>query len=159
MIRKYINPWICNSFLDSCAFDPKYAPEDTAANEIFEIHNNDQLGIMIAHSTQKEIEHPNTPNWVKTEAAGLIYTIETLLTPNQIEIRTKIHETLTGNGIPENYKSDATHIFEAQNQGSYFVTTDTRILKFANELQKICGINIMLPSEFLELVRNSQKPK
>jgi hypothetical protein len=25
-----MNPWITNIFLDSCAFDPKYHPEDHA---------------------------------------------------------------------------------------------------------------------------------
>jgi len=158
MVRIYINPWISNSFLDSCAFDPKYAPEDAAANEIFEIHSNAQLGIQIAHSNQKEIEHPNTPDWVKTEATGLIYTIETSLTQNEIAIRRNIHETLTGNGKPENFEADANHIFEAQKFGSYFITTDARILKFAQELQGICNINILLPTEFLKLVRSNRRP-
>jgi len=158
MTRKYINPWITNSFLDSCAFDPKYAPEDAAANEIFNIHNKEQLGVRIAHSTQKEIEHPNTPIWVKNEATGLIYTIKTSLTQDEIAIRGKIHETLTGNGNPENYEADATHIFEAQKYGSYFITTDGRILKFVRGLQNICNISILLPSDFLKLVRNNQKP-
>lgn len=59
-----MNPWITNSFLDSCAFDPKHHPEDLAATEIFRLHQEEGLGIRLAHSTQKEVDHPNTPAWV-----------------------------------------------------------------------------------------------
>jgi hypothetical protein len=44
------------NFLDSCAFDPKYAPEDTASEEIFKRYNDGQLVLNLAHSNQKEIE-------------------------------------------------------------------------------------------------------
>ena len=159
MARKYINPWIVNSFLDSCAFDPKYAPEDDAANKIFEIHRNEQLGVQIAHSNRKEIDHPNTPKWVKAEAAELIYTLQVSLTPNEREILRRIHVILTGQGKPENFKADAQPVFEAQNYGSYFITTDAVILKCAQDLQAVCYINILLPSKFLELVQNNEKPK
>jgi len=70
-----INPWLTNNFIDSCAFDPKYEPEDIASVEIFRLSQKGKLLIHIAHSTQKEIEHPNTPDWVKREAQNLIYTI------------------------------------------------------------------------------------
>jgi hypothetical protein len=66
-----MNPWITNSFLDSCAFDPKYHPEDQAATELFRLHQTEHLGILLAHSPQKKVDHPNTPAWVKTKAAGL----------------------------------------------------------------------------------------
>jgi len=60
------NPKISNIFLDSCAFDPKYSPEDQASQEIFQRHKSDELRTLdIAHSNLKEIDHPNTPDWVK----------------------------------------------------------------------------------------------
>lgn len=55
-----INPWNTNNFVDSCAFDPKCDPEDKSAIEIFRLHQEQDLGIQVAHSNQKEIEHPNT---------------------------------------------------------------------------------------------------
>lgn len=67
-----INPWITNNFVDSCAFDPKYDPEDKAALKIFLLHEENDLNLRIAHSTQKEIEHPHTPLWVKNKAEELI---------------------------------------------------------------------------------------
>ncbi len=149
-----MNPWITNSFLDSCAFDPKYHPEDQAATELFRLHQKEGLGILLAHSNQKEVDHPNTPAWVKTKAAGLIYTTSVTLTPGEKSRLRKIHAILTGNGKPENVEEDARHIFEAQKYGSYFVTTDERLLNRADELKSACGVEILRPSEFLQLVRS-----
>lgn len=59
-----INPLTTNNFMDSCAFDPKYKPEDRASEEIFKLSKVGKILIQIAHSTQKEIDHPNTPGWV-----------------------------------------------------------------------------------------------
>ena len=55
-----MNPWIANSFLDSCAFDPKYHPENEAANELFRLHQTEDLGILLAHSNQREVEPGDT---------------------------------------------------------------------------------------------------
>jgi hypothetical protein len=148
-----INPWITNNFIDSCAFDPKYDPEDKAANEIFQLRKEKELGILIAHSTQKEIEHPNTPVWVKREAQNLIYTIETQLTRDEINKLCEIEFILAGNGKIENIRQDARHIFEAQKYGSYFITTDTRILKKSDDIFRVCLVVILKPSEFLLLLR------
>lgn len=148
-----LNPWITNSFIDSCAFDPKYTPEDEAAKEIFRLYTDEQLSIMIAHSIQKEIEHPNTPTWVKSEAVGLIYTLNISLTQNEGDLLRRIQKILTGEGKPENVEQDARHIFEAQKYGSYFVTTDQRLLRRAGEIKALCGVEILLPTRFLALAR------
>jgi hypothetical protein len=147
------NPLIVNVFIDSCAFDPKYEPETSASNEIFKLSNKVKFGLLIAHSTQKEIEHPNTPAWVKQDAAGLIYSIDAQLTPNEEKLLCDIEMILAGNGKIENIKQDARHVFEAQKYGCYFVTTDKRILVRADALKDSCGISIQLPSEFLSLVK------
>jgi hypothetical protein len=149
-----INPSITNNFLDSCAFDPKYAPEDKASVELFDRCKKGKLLLQIAHSTQKEIEHPNTPAWVKTEAQNLIYTIEVQLTPNEVAILRKIEAILAGNGKVENITQDARHVFEAQKYGSYFITTDARILDRAEALRKSFAVLLIVkPSEFLALVK------
>jgi hypothetical protein len=148
-----IAPSITNNFLDSCAFDPKYAPEDKASVELFDLYKKDKLLLQIAHSTQKEIEHPNTPAWVKAKAQNLIYTIQVQLTPNELAILRKIEAILAGNGKIENISQDARHVFEAQKYGSYFITTDARILDRAEALRKSCGVLIVKPSEFLALVK------
>ena len=130
-----MNPWITNSFVDSCAFDPKYHPEDQAATELFRLHQAEGLGIRLAHSNQKEVDHPNTPSWVKRKAAGLVYTTKVGLTPEERRRLRKIHVILTGNGKPENVEDDARHLFEAKKYGSYFVTTDDGLLRRADKIR------------------------
>lgn len=153
-----MNPWLCNNFIDSCAFDPKYDPEDKAATEIFRLHEENELGLLIAHSTQKEIDHPNTPSWVKKEAGGLIFTLDTSLTHQEKILIQNIEITLAGNGKRENFIQDARHIFEAQKYGGYFITTDKKLIKKRDEIHQLCASNILLPNEFLLLVRAHTNP-
>jgi hypothetical protein len=148
------NPKIRNIFLDSCAFDPKYSPEDEASQEIFQRHKRDELKVLnIAYSNQKEIDHPNTPDWVKIEAINLILTNQTRLTPNEIYEKSEILRILAGNGNPAKMVDDADHLFEASKYGGgYFITTDKRILKKREELKKVCSAIIVKPSEFLKIL-------
>jgi hypothetical protein len=144
--------------LDSCAFDPKYHPEDQASSELFRLHETEHLGIRLAHSNQREVDHPNTPGWVKGKAAGLIYTTSVTLTPGEKTRLGRIQAILAGDGKPENVADDARHIFEAQKYGSYFVTTDERLLKRAGAIQTECSVDILRPTEFLDLVRKYRRP-
>ncbi len=153
MTRKHLDPKIVNIFLDSCAFDPKYSPEDKAALTLFRRSESDDLLLQIAHSTQKEIEHPNTPGWVKQTANNFIYTIETSLVESEQRLKAQILKILAGNGKPENVTQDAQHVFEAAKYGSYFVTTDHRILQKRRELCSVCDVDIVTPSELLEILR------
>ena len=152
-----ISPWITNTFVDSCAFDPKCNPEDTAATEIFRLHREQNLQLVVAHSTLKEIEHPNTPQWVKQEAGSKICSIGVQLTPPELGLKRKLLALLAGNGKPEKMAQDAEHIFEAQKYGSYFVTTDQRLLSRAVDVAAICSVTVLLPSEFLSLVLSHAK--
>jgi hypothetical protein len=147
-----INPKIRNNFLDSCAFDPKYTPEDAASLKILDLYKKGLMVVNIAHSNQKEIEHPNTPSWVKKEASALIYSLKTNLTEPEIKQKSLILSILAGNGKPENMEMDAEHVFEASKYGSYFITTDERILKKKSELEKVCSANIVKPSELLQIL-------
>jgi hypothetical protein len=148
------NPKTINIFLDSCAFDPKYSPEDQASQEIFQRHKSDNLKALdIAHSNLKEIDHPNTPDWVKREAINLIRSIQTRLTPNELYEKSEILRILAGNGNPGKMVDDADHVFEASKYGGgYFITTDKRILNNKDELKKVCSAIIVKPSEFLKIL-------
>lgn len=149
--RNYLDPRRANNFLDSCAFDPKYAPEHEAAQQIRALGNSQQVNLILAHSNQKEVDHPNTPGDVKREAAGMIVTIETGLTRNEIAQKNAIHEILTGNGKSEKHAADAAHLFEASKYVGYFITTDQRILGKRKELQQACAATILMPSEWLKV--------
>ena len=151
--RNTRDPRRANSFLDSCAFDPKYAPEYQAAQEIQAIGDRGEVGLLLAHSTQKELEHPNTPDDVKREARAMVFTIETDLTSEERTRRAEIHRILTGNGKPEKYEADARHVFEAGKYIGYFITTDRRILDKRSELSAMCAAIIVTPSEWLAIYR------
>lgn len=151
------NPLITNCFIDSCAFDPKYGPENEASNEIFGLYKDEKLLIQIAHSTQKEIDHPNTPASVKLEALNLIYTLPVQLNEGEVRILRGIETILAGNGKIENITQDARHVFEAQKYGSYFITTDSRILDRADKLRSAFNVTIVKPSEFLSIVKQHQE--
>jgi hypothetical protein len=150
--RNLLDPRRANSFLDSCAFDPKYAPEDGAAEEIRRIADGGDISVLVAHSNQKEIEHPNTPEHVKREARAMIYTIETALTQGERTQKAEIHRLLTGNGNPDKYAADAAHVFEASKYGGgYFITTDRRILEKKDALRQVCGATVVTPSDWLRI--------
>ena len=152
--RRYIDPRRVNNFLDTCAFDPKYSPEDVAAQHIRALHHSGEMQLILAHSNQKEVDHPNTPGDVKREAAGMIFTLPVTLTKPEIDRKARIHAVLTGNGKPENYVVDAKHIFEAGKYGGYFITTDAHILRKHDDLRSICAATIVRPSEWLELLES-----
>lgn len=147
-----LNPYIANIFIDSCAFDPKYEPESSCSEEIFEKYENDEIILNVTHSNLKESEHPNTPLRVKQEAAAKIFTTETGLTSEERIKKQEIWDILAGNGKPEKMKQDATHVFEAHKYGGYFVTTDKRILKMRNSISKVCNAIIVTPCELLALL-------
>ena len=76
IFKNACSPYLTNIYIDSCAFDPKYEPENEAAMVLFEQFKEGKILLETAHSVQKEIDHPNTPQWVKDEARKMNYTIE-----------------------------------------------------------------------------------
>ena len=151
-----LNPFYANIFIDSCAFDPKYEPEASAAEKIFELYKNEKVNLIVSHSNIKEAEHPNTPHHVKAEAMSKIYTIETNFVPDEGMKKQEIWNILTGDGKPEKMEQDANHVFEAHKYGGYFITTDGRILKKSKLLHSICNAHIVLPSQLLLLIEEHE---
>jgi len=141
-------PQYTHSFIDSCAFDPG-GKEEAASRRILDKWPN----ILVAHSVQKELEHPNTPDDVKRMAQAFPYTIETDLTPELLSIRNEIRILIQGNATPGKHKGDADHLFELYKFGSgYFVTTDERLLSFSKELFRKYFITTIKPSEYESLL-------
>jgi hypothetical protein len=128
-------------------------PEDQASEALFQLSQENKIILIIAHSNQKELEHPNTPVWVKREAQSRIYTIATNITTKEQEIKDAILSLLAGKGKPENMRQDAEHVYEASKYGSYFVTTDSRILKRERELFELCTVRVLKPTEMLSIYR------
>jgi hypothetical protein len=154
-----IDPRRTNIFIDSCAFDPKYAPEDIASERLFQLYEAGVINLTISHSNVKELEHPNVPSAVKREANTKIYTIKVQLTEAELVLKEQILDFLAGNGRRDKMLQDAEHVFEAQKYGKFFVTTDKGILKRKIELGKLCGVVVLLPGEMLRLIEAHAEPE
>jgi hypothetical protein len=141
-------PQYTHSFIDSCAFNPG-GVEEVASRRILEKWPN----IIVAHSVQKELDHPNTPDDVKRMAQAFVYTIETELTPELLKKKDEIRILIQGNAKPGRHKGDADHLFELYKfGGGYFVTTDVRLLSRSDELFKKYFITTIKPSDYEKLL-------
>ncbi len=150
------NPFYAPVYFDSCAFDGGDESEQQASIEARELFEENGGNINIVHSVMKEIEYPNTPQWVKDIADNSIFTIETQLTPQEQAELKAVETIIVGTGNLERRKADCRHVFEAKKYGRYFVTTDTDILKHANAIRKrFSTLFIVKPSEFLEIVKQN----
>lgn len=148
MVHSQRPPRYTHSFIDSCAFDPG-GIEEASSRRILRKWPN----IIVAHSVQKELEHPNTPDDVKRMAQTFVYTIETDLTAELLSKKNEIRLLIQGNAKPGKHKGDADHLFELfKFGGGYFVTTDERLLSRSNELFKKYFITTIKPSEYEELL-------
>ncbi len=133
--HKQRHPYYTHAFIDSCAFDPDDDEEEECSRRLLARSNDGRLSIIIAHSVQKEIDHPNTPIDVKELANLLIYTIESDLTPELRGYREEIRDLVRGNAKIGRHENDADHIFELYKfGGGYFITTDNRLLSLSGEL-------------------------
>ena len=145
------DPYRTSVFLDTCAFDPMYDPEQLSA---FKIHSNHLLNTVLVHSPLKENSHLNTPVWVKEVAEQQNYRFQTNVTPEQERLKTAILDILVGNGHPPYLKQDAMHIFEAHKYKGYFVTTDNRILDKKYKLEQVTKATIVRPSELQSVIES-----
>jgi hypothetical protein len=123
--------------------------EEAASRRILEKWPN----VIVAHSVQKELYHPNTPDDVKRMGKALVYTIETELSPELLRKRDEIRKLIKGNSKPGQHKGDADHLFELYKYGGgYFVTTDARLLSFSDTLFRNYFITTIKPTEYEALL-------
>lgn len=141
-------PQYTHTFIDSCAFDPG-GMEEAASHRILEKWPN----IVVAHSVQKELDHPNTPDDVKRMGQALVYTTETELSPELLSKRDEIRSLIQGNAKPGQHKGDTDHLFELyKHGGGYFVTTDARLLSHSDKLFRNYFITTIKPTEYEALL-------
>lgn len=137
--------------MDSCAFSP-VKEEEPASRRILEKCPN----IIVAHSVQKELDHPNTPEDIRQLSMGFSYTCESELTQDEIKKRNEIRVLIQGNALPGRHKNDADHLFELfKYGGGYFVTTDNRLLSHSETLFREYFITTIRPSEYERLLSDN----
>lgn len=153
-MKKPPDPFYNPVYFDSCAFDGGSEQEQAASIEARTLFTENGGDIKIVHSVKKEIEFPNTPQWVKDEANELINTIETQQTENEDEELREVQRIIVGNGILKAREADCMHVAQAVKYGRFFVTTDNGILKHSTEiLDRFSSLFIIKPSEFLNIVK------
>jgi hypothetical protein len=79
----------------------------------------------------------------------MLRSLEVQLTSEEHGRNEQILDVLTGNGERDKMRQDAAHVAEASKYGGYFITTDGRILKKKDELERICSAIIVKPTDFL----------
>lgn len=152
MLRQKINASYSHFFLDTCAFDPKYFPEDNAAQSLWAQYEEEKINLLLSHSNQREIDHPNTPAWVKSRALSMIYTFNVPLTREEVDLKRKLVILLRGNAQSDKHKDDAHHLFQASKHGGYFITTDHRILNKHEEIYCLCTVQVLTPSSAIHRI-------
>ncbi|UCD89498.1 MAG: hypothetical protein JSW04_13950 [Desulfobacterales bacterium] len=152
MVHQKRHPKYTHSLIDSCAFDPG-GEEEKCSRRLLARSDAGDLVIEIAHSVQKEIDHPNTPSDVKALARTLIYSIETSLTPDLHRRRAEIRRLIRGNAAKGKHENDADHIFDLyKHGGGYFITTDNRLLSLAGILFSKYFVTVLRPSDYEALL-------
>ena len=149
------NPFYHQVYFDSCAFDGGNESEQKASLEVRKIFKDNGGNVNIVHSVVKEIEYPNTPQWVQDIAVQSIRTVEIPLIQQELDELKEIQNIIIGNSSLKKREADCMHVFEAQKYGRYFVTTDRGIFKHAPTIRKRFSLVILKPSEFLEIVKEN----
>ena len=152
-----LDPFKSEIYFDLCAFDGGTPEEQSASLECQDLLEQKNNEIRILYSVQKEIDFPNTPNWIKQKARQFVGTKETFsFEANEFEILRDIEKIIVGNGNLEKRKPDCRHVFETIRYGEYFITTDNGILKHSDIIFKKYHIYIMKPSELLVIMNKYQ---
>ncbi len=152
MAHKQRHPKYTHSFIDSCAFDPG-GEEEKCSRRLLALLDDGELVLVIAHSVQKEIDHPNTPNDVKALARPLTYSKKTNLIPDLQSRRDEIRRLIRGNAEERKHENDADHIFDlCMHGGGYFITTDKRLLSLSGILFSKYFITTLKPSDYEALL-------
>ena len=152
-MHKQRHPTYSHTFIDSCAFDSEDLTEEESSRRLIKNADENSPPIIVAHSVQKEIDHPNTPADVKVLAQAMIFTNDTELSEALRKIREKIRVLMRGNAEIGKHENDADHLFELYKfGGGYFITTDQRILSKSEELFSKYFVTALRPTDYEALL-------
>ncbi|MCP4990664.1 MAG: hypothetical protein GY928_32865 [Colwellia sp.] len=146
------NPYEDLIFFDSCAFDGGDLEQQGASIKALEILDGKREKVILMHSVVSEIRNPNTPDWLKDRERRSMQTVRLNLTNEEQITLGEIERIVVGNGSLEKRKADCFHVFEAQKYGGCFVTSDKGIYKHSDVIKEKYGLNIVRPSELVDLL-------
>lgn len=126
--------------------------ETKAVELIVKLQLDQSISLVIPFSVKKELEHENTPLYVKIIASGFLFSDEVYFENHHQVALSKVEKILKGNCIDGKHKKDALHVYESsRNSGRYFITKDKILLKKSNELKEFLSIKVVKPTEFIDI--------
>ena len=153
------DPRYFNTLIDATFLHSTGGPEGTAVNEIQKLHDNGDCLLLLAHSVRAEIEHHKTPAEVKRRAARFIYSRPVQLTAPEQATHARFRALMQGNAKPGKHAKDAFHLVESAKYGLFFITSDTRLLKKADEIYVMLPpFRVVKPTSFLEAYYQALEP-
>jgi len=148
---KVINPFFFNNFIDGMLLNDG-KDRYSLIEEMKERFDSSNIDFMLPHSVKAEIEHPNTPNHIRSRASNFIYTVPVVLVDPERETLRRIKDIIHGNAKSGRHERDAFHLFECDKYGGgHFLTQDSRLLKKGDELNEsgLISLLVISPRDFL----------
>ncbi len=146
-----VDPRYYNNVIDTNILDRLEDGHDEAVDAILALSRGTGM-FQLPYSVKAEIDHPHTPTEVKERAREFIFTEPVTLTANEHALHAEVRELIRGNAAPGQHDQDAFHLFEAEKYGGgYFVTRDRRLLRKRAEIERLLGLIVLAPTEFMSV--------
>jgi hypothetical protein len=153
--QRAIDPRRCNISCDANALDRDGTPKDQFVERFLKLVESGVINVVVAGGVRDEIQHPRTPQDVKSAVLPRIFNLRPGLNSSQQAERARVRSILQGNAKLGTHAADASHLSEAAETGCcYFITNDKHILKKRNELRSALPptLRIVTMCEFLEVL-------
>ncbi len=147
-----VDPRYYNNVIDTNILDRLEDGHDEAVDAMLALYRGNMVSFQLPYSVKAEIDHPHTPTEVKERAREFIFTEPVTLTANEHALHAEVRELIRGNAAPGQHDQDAFHLFEAEKYGGgYFVTRDRRLLRKRAEIERLLGLIVLAPTEFMSV--------
>jgi hypothetical protein len=121
---------------------PDLSGEADDVAEIIALWDAGKFTLVVPSSVRRELQHPNTPAYVKQIALRVIYTLDVTPTEMEVQMIERMKRIIQGNARPGRHDQDATHLVEASKYGRYFITKDARLLAKADIVRDVIPLHI-----------------
>ena len=147
-----VDPRYYNNVIDANILDRLEDGHDEAVDAMLALYRGNMVSFQLPYSVKAEIDHPHTPTEVKERAREFIFTETVTLTANEHALHAEVRELIRGNAAPGQHDQDSFHLFEAEKYGGgYFVTRDRRLLRKRAEIERLLGLIVLAPTEFMSV--------
>ncbi len=151
--RRPLDPRKCPIGIDANAINRDGSAHDQLVDRLLELDRSGTINLIVPRGVRVEVQDPRTPSHVREPVLAKIFTRETGLTAQEVDVRAGIEAVLQGNAKPGRHAADARHLAEAAKYCGYFITHDERILKRSHGLGSLLppSLNVVTLVEFLQI--------